>query len=71
METPSDGTSRELHDIVQAVFGLDGYHSWAFEAGQDVYGLPGLGLGMGPAPSRGRRACVAGSTVPTDASTAQ
>jgi hypothetical protein len=52
LELPSGNTLRELHHIIQAAFGWEGYHMWAFEAGQDRYGVADRDLGIRSAASK-------------------
>ncbi|GAA2631992.1 plasmid pRiA4b ORF-3 family protein [Streptomyces vastus] len=52
LEVPSGSTLRELHDIIQAAFGWEDYHMWAFETGQDRYGVADRGLGIRSAASK-------------------
>ncbi|MGW2081971.1 plasmid pRiA4b ORF-3 family protein [Streptomyces sp. NPDC001939] len=44
LEVPSGATLRELHAIIQSAFGWEGYHMWAFENGQNRYGMSDPGL---------------------------
>ncbi|MBB1252595.1 plasmid pRiA4b ORF-3 family protein [Streptomyces sp. OF3] len=46
LEVPSGITLRELHDIIQAAFGWEDYHMWAFESGQDRYCVADRDLGI-------------------------
>ncbi|WP_097223801.1 plasmid pRiA4b ORF-3 family protein [Streptomyces sp. OV198] len=52
LEVPSGITLRELHDIIQAAFGWEDYHMWAFESGQDRYGVADRDLGIRSAASK-------------------
>lgn len=52
LEVPSDITLRELHDVIQAAFGWEDYHMWAFETGRDRYGIADRDLGIRSAASR-------------------
>ncbi|MFD9430881.1 plasmid pRiA4b ORF-3 family protein [Streptomyces sp. NPDC060002] len=46
LEVPSGTTLRELHDVIQAAFGWEDYHMWAFESGRDRYGVTDRDLGI-------------------------
>ncbi|MFF3517989.1 plasmid pRiA4b ORF-3 family protein [Streptomyces sp. NPDC002573] len=52
LEVPSGITLRELHDVIQAAFGWEGYHMWAFESGRDRYGVADRDLGIRSAASK-------------------
>ena len=39
LQVPSDGTLARLHGVIQAAFGWEDYHMWAFEAAGEQYGL--------------------------------
>ncbi|MFR0367336.1 plasmid pRiA4b ORF-3 family protein [Streptomyces sediminimaris] len=52
LEVPSDITLRELHDVIQAAFGWEDYHMWAFETGRDRYGAADRDLGIRSAASK-------------------
>ncbi|UUU36734.1 plasmid pRiA4b ORF-3 family protein [Streptomyces sp. CA-210063] len=52
LEVPSGITLRELHDVIQAVFGWEDYHMWAFESGRDRYGVADRDLGIRNAASK-------------------
>ncbi|MFF0795204.1 plasmid pRiA4b ORF-3 family protein [Streptomyces spiralis] len=52
LEMPSDITLRELHDVIQAAFGWEDYHMWAFETGRDRYGIADRDLGIRSAASK-------------------
>jgi hypothetical protein len=52
LEVPSGTTLRKLHDTVQAAFGWEDYHMWAFESGQDRYGVADRDLGIRSAASK-------------------
>ncbi|MFC9848665.1 plasmid pRiA4b ORF-3 family protein [Streptomyces sp. NPDC060223] len=51
LEVPSDITLRQLHDVIQAAFGWEEYHMWAFETGRDRYGVADRDLGIRSAAS--------------------
>ncbi|WP_433446162.1 plasmid pRiA4b ORF-3 family protein [Streptomyces sp. CA-142005] len=51
LEVPSGITLRELHDVIQAAFGWEDYHIWAFESGRDRYSVADRDLGIGSAAS--------------------
>ncbi|MGW5466194.1 plasmid pRiA4b ORF-3 family protein [Streptomyces sp. NPDC003996] len=51
LEVPSGITLRELHDVIQAPFGWEDYHMWAFESGRDRYSVADRDLGIGSAAS--------------------
>ncbi|MFE6055434.1 plasmid pRiA4b ORF-3 family protein [Kitasatospora sp. NPDC056446] len=51
MELPSATDLRRLHDLVQAAFGWEDYHMWAFEAGRERYGIADRDLGIRSAAS--------------------
>ena len=40
LEVPSSVTLEELHDTIQAAFGWEDYHMWAFETKLGEYGIP-------------------------------
>lgn len=46
LEVPSGITLRELHDVIQAAFGWEDYHMWAFETGRERYGVADRDLGI-------------------------
>ncbi|MGW2354364.1 plasmid pRiA4b ORF-3 family protein [Actinacidiphila glaucinigra] len=52
LEVPSAITLRELHDVIQAAFGWENYHMWAFESGRDRYGVADRDLGIRSATSK-------------------
>lgn len=52
LEVPSGITLRELHDVIQAAFGWEDYHMWAFEGGRDRYGVADRDLGIRSAASK-------------------
>ncbi|MFG2586578.1 plasmid pRiA4b ORF-3 family protein [Streptomyces malaysiensis] len=52
LEVPSGITLRELHDIIQVAFGWEDYHMWAFESGQNRYGVADRDLGIRSAASK-------------------
>ncbi|MFF6787360.1 plasmid pRiA4b ORF-3 family protein [Streptomyces sp. NPDC012510] len=52
LEVPSGITLRELHDVIQAAFGWEDYHMWAFESGRDRYGVADRDLGIRNAASK-------------------
>lgn len=52
LEVPSGITLRELHDVIQAAFGWEDYHMWAFESGRDRYGVADRDLGIRSAASK-------------------
>ncbi|MFF4764846.1 plasmid pRiA4b ORF-3 family protein, partial [Streptomyces sp. NPDC001292] len=52
LEVPSGITLRELHDVIQAAFGWEDYHMWAFETGRDRYGVADRDLGIRSAASK-------------------
>ncbi|MGY5129088.1 plasmid pRiA4b ORF-3 family protein [Streptomyces nigrescens] len=52
LEVPSGITLRELHDVIQAAFGWEDYHMWAFETGRDRYGVADRDLGIRSAISK-------------------
>lgn len=51
-EVPSGITLRELHDVIQAAFGWEDYHMWAFDSGRDRYGIADRDLGIRSAASK-------------------
>ncbi|MFF4290959.1 plasmid pRiA4b ORF-3 family protein [Streptomyces sp. NPDC001633] len=59
LEVPSGITLRELHDVVQAAFGWEDYHMWAFESGRDRYGIADRDLGIRSAASKQLRQVAA------------
>lgn len=40
VEVPADASLKMLHDVIQAAMGWQDYHLWAFEAGEQRYGIP-------------------------------
>ncbi|QPI62303.1 plasmid pRiA4b ORF-3 family protein [Streptomyces malaysiensis subsp. malaysiensis] len=52
LEVPSGIALRELHDVIQATFGWEDYHMWAFESGRDRYGAADRDLGIRSAASK-------------------
>lgn len=52
LEVPSGITLRELHDVIQAAFGWEDYHMWAFDSGPDRYGVADRELGIRSAASK-------------------
>jgi len=52
LEVSSGVTLLELHHILQAAFGWEDYHMWAFESGQDQYGAADRDLGIRSAASK-------------------
>ncbi len=40
VEVPLTATLEALHDVIQAVFGWEGYHLHLFEVGKECYGVP-------------------------------
>ncbi|GHJ40493.1 plasmid pRiA4b ORF-3 family protein [Streptomyces sp. TS71-3] len=52
LEVPSGITLRDLHHIIQAAFGWEDYHMWAFETGRDRYGVVDCDLGIRSAASK-------------------
>ncbi len=50
LEVPSGTTLQQLHHLIQAAFGWEDYHMWAFETPQDRYGF-GAWLAPGIAPT--------------------
>ncbi len=59
LEVPSGITLRELHDVIQAAFGWEDYHMWAFESGRDRYGIADRDLGIRSAASKQLRQVAA------------
>lgn len=59
LEVPSGITLRELHDVIQAAFGWEDYHMWAFESGPDRYGAADRDLGIRSAASKQLRQVAA------------
>ncbi|MER7484183.1 plasmid pRiA4b ORF-3 family protein [Streptomyces sp. NPDC126510] len=56
---PSGITLRELHDVIQAAFGWEDCHLWAFECGRDRCGAADRDLGIGNATSKQLRQVAA------------
>ncbi|WP_327241116.1 plasmid pRiA4b ORF-3 family protein [Streptomyces sp. NBC_01320] len=52
LEVPSGTTLQQLHHLIQAAFGWEGYHMWAFETPQDRYGVADRELGIRSAASK-------------------
>ncbi|MER7131304.1 plasmid pRiA4b ORF-3 family protein [Streptosporangium saharense] len=52
LEVPSEITLRALHDILQAVFGWEDYHMWAFESPHGRYGVADRELQIADAATR-------------------
>lgn len=57
LEVPSGSTLQRLHHIIQAAFGWEDYHMWAFETpgnryGADRYGIADSDLGIRSAASK-------------------
>ncbi|MEU4091587.1 plasmid pRiA4b ORF-3 family protein [Streptomyces sp. NPDC026673] len=52
LEVPSGTTLQQLHHVIQAAFGWEDYHMWAFEAPQDRYGVADRELGIRSATSK-------------------
>jgi len=52
LRVPSDSTLRKLHDIIQAAFGWEDYHMWAFETRRDRFGVADRELGIRSAASQ-------------------
>ncbi|MFE4396892.1 MULTISPECIES: plasmid pRiA4b ORF-3 family protein [Streptomycetaceae] len=46
LQVPSGTDLRRLHDLVQASFGWEDYHMWAFETGRERYGVTDRDLGI-------------------------
>ncbi|MFJ7911342.1 plasmid pRiA4b ORF-3 family protein [Kitasatospora sp. NPDC096204] len=46
LQVPSGTDLRRLHDLVQAAFGWEDYHMWAFETGRERYGVTDRDLGI-------------------------
>lgn len=72
LDVPSGSTLHQLHDIIQAAFGWEGYHRWVFETDQgDEYGLVDPELGHRSAASKTLRAVapVTGSATLTTSGT--
>ncbi|GAA3308651.1 plasmid pRiA4b ORF-3 family protein [Streptomyces cinereospinus] len=59
LEVPSGITLRELHDVIQAAFGWEDYHLWAFQSERDRYGTADRDLGIRSAASRQLRQVAA------------
>lgn len=52
LEVPSGITLRELHDVIQAAFGWEDYHMWAFESARHRYGVADRDLDIRSAASK-------------------
>ncbi|MFI6449808.1 plasmid pRiA4b ORF-3 family protein [Kitasatospora sp. NPDC050543] len=52
LEVPSGTTLQQLHHLIQAAFGWEDYHMWAFEALRDRYGVADRELGIRSAAAR-------------------
>jgi hypothetical protein len=52
LQVPSDTTLRTLHQVLQAVFGWEGYHMWVFETPSGRYGMTDRELRIGSAAAK-------------------
>ncbi|MFD8546070.1 plasmid pRiA4b ORF-3 family protein [Streptomyces sp. NPDC059649] len=52
LEVPSSTPLQRLHHLIQAAFGWEDYHMWAFEAGRERYGLADRELSIRSAASK-------------------
>ncbi|MEZ0094646.1 plasmid pRiA4b ORF-3 family protein [Streptacidiphilus sp. EB129] len=46
LQVPSTTDLLQVHRLIQAAFGWEGYHMWAFEAGRERYGVADGDLGI-------------------------
>ena len=49
LDVPSGSTLLQLHSMIQAAFGWENYHLWAFQTSRGRYGLPDRELGLADA----------------------
>lgn len=52
LDLPSGITLQQLHLVIQAAFGWEGYHMWALDTGSGTYGVPDRELGHRSAASK-------------------